>query len=425
MIDLNFITQGITNGNIYLEQVFNGNEFAIGAVIAGVAGFSAYMIRELPVMVWFIIKKHLTTTLSVNNTQASYHLIMRYLLHQGLSNESRAIKLGNGLDGYNDNTIKEVGYGSQFFWFKNQPIIVNIRSEELGSAASIVKEFVTIRKLGRSHKLFDDLMKDMYNSKDQDKTRYYKWEYYDQTLISEQPKHDLNKVILSNINRINLMNVINTFITKEDWYLKHNIPYQLGILLYGPSGTGKNRTIQGLAAYLNKDIIFVEDVSNLISASQSVKNGIIVVDEVDTLDLRKSDYIKDNNSSSKSSLGKILSALDGGVVNHGRIIILTTNHRDVLDSAMLRPGRIDLQLELGNLDVDMFKEMLRNFFTEIPDFTSIIDKLSPAQLQNDIMMGKSLDSILKLYINDSKRVSDGIDAKTRDVNNKAYRRNFN
>ena len=100
----------------------------------------------------------------------------------------------------------------------------------------------------------------------------------------------------------------------------------------------------------------------------------------------------------KKTLGKVLNALDGIITNHGRIIILTTNHKEVLDPALVRPGRIDLQLELGYLCSETLNSLLARFF---PDYKkrdlSVKAGISPVFVQNDIILGLTESEIIHKY----------------------------
>jgi chaperone BCS1 len=398
-IDLNIISTLIQAANTYLETVLNGNDFAIGVVWGGLSGVGMYIAKDIPFTVYHFLIKHLTTKLEVNNTQESFHLLMRYLMRQGLSDNSRTLRLSNGRHGENKNTTKEIGYGRQLFIVRGRPVSIHIEKEE-GGQSKIVKEFITIRKLGRSHKMFDELLDDIQHNRDASKLRYYRWDWDDRILVTEQPRFDLSQVILSEDNRRDVLETVDKFIANEQWYLQHNIPYQLGILLYGPPGTGKGVLTKALAGYLSRDILMVDDVADLTKAAESAPSDcIIMADEIDTMGLSKRDEDDSGEKDKKTfGMGKILTALDGGIVNHGRIIVMTTNFHETLDDALLRPGRVDLKLELGHLTTEMFSDMIEKFYPDnvMTEGYNIQDGISPAYVQNLIMLGKTPDEIMKV-----------------------------
>ena len=170
---------------------------------------------------------------------------------------------------------------------------------------------------------------------------------------------------------------------------------------------------------MDRDICFVDHEAALIKAAQTVKNSIIVVEEVDTLagekrdesnsslTLEKKDEVSGEDkffrSLNKRVLGKILNALDGIFSNHGRIIIMTTNHADILDPALLRPGRIDLQIEVGHMCSETLNSFLKRFFSDYePRHINIKDGVSPAEVQGDIILGMGPKALIKKYSHERK-----------------------
>jgi chaperone BCS1 len=88
-----------------------------------------------------------------------------------------------------------------------------------------------------------------------------------------------------------------------------------------------------------------------------------------------------------ANLSDILNAIDGIQSNHGRILILTTNCIEELDSALLRPGRIDLKVEVGYVDNFILNQFMEKFYkgVQIHQGFKIRDEISSAYLQNLIL----------------------------------------
>jgi chaperone BCS1 len=91
----------------------------------------------------------------------------------------------------------------------------------------------------------------------------------------------------------------------------------------------------------------------------------------------------------KLTLSGLLNAIDGVAASEERIIFMTTNHRDRLDSALIRPGRIDVQMELGLSDPYQAEKMFVRFYPEsgtsmARSFAGYIGdkKMSPAEIQD-------------------------------------------
>lgn len=199
------------------------------------------------------------------------------------------------------------------------------------------------------------------------------------------------------------------FLNNKRWYEDKGVPYTLGLLLHGVPGAGKTSTIKSIAKDTNRHILniklsantTVSQLNNLFYSSQVhvVQNGvnkvydipidkrIIVLEDIDCLTevvLQRSEgntnqhkqEIKQSQTSNlgintgipmdyntsldneKLTLSNILNILDGVLEQPGRILIMTSNHPDKLDKALLRPGRIDIVVHFDFCRKHEIKEII-------------------------------------------------------------------
>ncbi len=183
-------------------------------------------------------------------------------------------------------------------------------------------------------------------------------------------KRTMESVILPADLKEQLLDDVNNFLGKETarWYATHCIPYKRSYLFYGPPGTGKTSTITALASYTDRNVAYlhVSDPkmtdSLLKKALQTVPNkSVVVLEDVDAL--FGSDRTKLENI--PLSFSGLLNALDGIGGKDASIFVLTTNHIEKLDPALIRPGRVDMQLEYPAVITDeQIEQMFKQYYPQ-------------------------------------------------------------
>lgn len=394
----------------HLLSITGGSDMVSAFVFMSLVGAVTYGFKTIFSTVTKIAQKQLTTTLRVNSFYGVYHDIIEYLYDHGVGKKSRTISLANKAYDYENEKdgklIKGIGKGTHYSFIFGVPVKIQISEETSGTT---VFQYLSITKLGRSHKFFNkffnEIKSKVENNRDTTKTRVRNLSREAVSLgVKSQPKQDISTVIIPDSTKRKILNGLDTFINSEDYYIKNYIPYQYGILLYGPPGTGKTSLIRAIAGYLNRDIIIADCVNTFKRANiQFTPNDIIVLEEVDTIGLKNRDEEESELADimTKNLLGKILTEMDGIQTNHGRVLIMTTNHIEDIDKSLLRPGRIDCCIEVGYLTNETFFKMLDKFsisYTKSNEKTfEIKEEMSPAMLQQAILEGLNIDEITELF----------------------------
>lgn len=216
-----------------------------------------------------------------------------------------------------------------------------------------------------------------------------KWEGSDSKNVRK-----LDTVVLPKDIKDDIKTDLELFLNSEEWYTHRDIPYTRGYLLYGYPGTGKTSLIKALSVYFKKHIAFlmlsnVSSDNELIELLQSIdyKTTWLVMEDIDSMlelvksrdteDETKSDFVSITDESkdkekkpiqkSTLTLSGILNGLDGVFSAHGRIMFMTTNKPEVLDQALIRPGRCDVKKQFNYCDHTQIKELYNMFFDrEVP-----------------------------------------------------------
>ena len=153
-----------------------------------------------------------------------------------------------------------------------------------------------------------------------------------------------------------------------------------GVLLVGPPGTGKTLLAKAIAGeagvpfYSISGSDFVEmfvgvgasRVRDMFEQAKKTSPCIVFVDEIDAVGRHRGAGLGGGNDEREQTLNQLLVEMDGFEVNSGIILIAATNRPDVLDPALLRPGRFDRQVVVNNPDVKGREEILRVHVRKVP-----------------------------------------------------------
>ncbi|WP_300073860.1 AAA family ATPase [uncultured Ruegeria sp.] len=180
------------------------------------------------------------------------------------------------------------------------------------------------------------------------------------------------------------------FYGASNWYAERGVPWRRGYLFYGPPGTGKSSLIRALASDLSLDIASL-DIGRVTLTDDDLreammyapKGSLIAIEDVDAVfTLREG-----GEKRSGVSFSGLLNAIDGVAAQEGRALVMTTNHKEKLDPALIRPGRADVHTELGLAGAATARRLYERFFPGERDLARVFEarlghhKHSPAQIQ--------------------------------------------
>ena len=146
-----------------------------------------------------------------------------------------------------------------------------------------------------------------------------------------------------------------------------------GVLLYGPPGTGKTHVVRAVAHHTSCTFIRVSGselvqkyigegsrmVRELFVMARTMAPSIIFMDEIDSIGSTRIDSSRGGDSEVQRTMLELLNQLDGFEASQNIKVIMATNRIDILDPALLRPGRIDRKIEFPNPNAEARKEILK------------------------------------------------------------------
>ena len=187
-----------------------------------------------------------------------------------------------------------------------------------------------------------------------------------------------------------LQEVVN-FLKNPDMYTKLGAKIPKGIMLVGPPGTGKTLLARAVAGEADVPFLHISGsefeemfvgvgasrVRKLFADAKKKAPCIIFIDEIDAV-ARKRSFSTSGHDENAQTLNQILVEMDGFEENNNIIIIAATNREDILDPAILRPGRFDRRVFVGNPDVGGREAILKIYAANKP-LASDVDLKSIAQ----------------------------------------------
>ncbi|KAK3015098.1 hypothetical protein RJ639_006778 [Escallonia herrerae] len=195
---------------------------------------------------------------------------------------------------------------------------------------------------------------------------------------------DVKKALIDDLDR---------FVTRKEYYKRVGKAWKRGYLLYGPPGTGKSSVYSNLE--LKKKLM------------ATTNRSIVVIEDIDcSADIKDHDHRMGN---SRLTLSSLLNFIDGLWSSCGdeRVIVFTTNHKDRLDPALLRPGRMDVPIHMSYCKNKGFRILAENYlglkdfhwlFDEIEALLEVVE-VTPAEMGEELMKNEDADVALSGVVN--------------------------
>ena len=163
------------------------------------------------------------------------------------------------------------------------------------------------------------------------------------------------------------------FLRQPDKYLALGARIPKGVLLVGPPGTGKTLLAKAVAGEAGVKFLsisgsdFVEmyvgvgasRVRDLFEQAKKQSPAIVFIDEIDAVGRQRGSGLGGGHDEREQTLNQLLVEMDGFAANEGVVVLAATNRVDILDPALLRPGRFDRQVFVGLPDIKGREEILK------------------------------------------------------------------
>lgn len=405
-IDLGaLLPAGWENSNSVLAQtagaMLSNPYFSAGAglwvlTVAGMLG------RQASVMATTLMRRKLVVSLEVSNRDSGYEWMLRWLASQrSFKVQQMSVLTRTSAFDYSsaDRQRTECLFGPcpnlrHFFFYEGRPLtLTRRRRDNVGpSYDGEVFETLEFTTVGTSPVFLQNIMKAAQlhaEMEDSNHTVVYMNGGSNWTRQARpRSRRAIQSVVLPGGMSDFILSDVRKFLDSSAFYKQLGVPYRRGYLLHGPPGCGKTSYVMALAGELRLSISLLnlsnrnlndESLTSLLNNAHM--DSIVLLEDID----------RAFSNECNVTMSGLLNALDGVGAQEGRLVFMTTNHVEMLDPALIRPGRADVKIEVGLLDVDQAQRMFRKFYPAAPDamvatFGSEVPPrvISAAQLQSHL-----------------------------------------
>lgn len=251
------------------------------------------------------------------------------------------------------------GYGRHIVKFRNAFIAVNREKHNTANMnTGEPHEIVQLTTLWAHRHIFEQVFSEAHAlaaKANEGKTIVYSARGMEWAPLGDpRKKRPLDSVILDEGIKDSVVGDVKDFLSRQQWYVDRGIPYRRGYLLFGPPGSGKSSFIQSLAGELDFGVAMINlsemgmtDDKLAYLLTKLPKRTLLLLEDADAAFTNRRQRDADGYSGASVTFSGLLNALDGIAAGEERLAFLTTNHIDRLDPALIRPGRVDMMMRIG------------------------------------------------------------------------------
>lgn len=366
-----------------------------GLGAAALFALAGQLVGKIPEGLLSLLVRGFTVRLEVTGNDKGYEHLLRWLSQHAGAGSTRTLKLAVGAAG---DLVAEPGYGSHLLWEGGPLIVTRTFDADVESSRywGSVPERLAITAFGRSaaRARLVAMIGRMQGSREDVGPGVRVWHVGSWLPLPHQIKRTLDSVLIDPEMKEEILGHTRWFFENERWFHARGVPYRCGYLFTGPGGTGKTSMVTALAAHFKRPI-YILNLSTVLNDNDllnafmmAAANAIILIEDVDAAntaarvaaappepekapaDPRVPSPPGSEPERKGVTLTGLLNALDGVAASEGRLLIMTSNHPERLDPALVRSSRIDKRWELGPLTPDLVEEMAERFFPDEPAFAA-------------------------------------------------------
>lgn len=373
-------------------------------ILSGIVGGVAYKLLGFARSGFALLKRYCVTTIEINSHANLYYKFDSYVTSK--------IKKNRIIELHSEETPQLLGSGLHYFFLKGTLCLLykSIKTDcPNGGVIKTLHLILLTRNLNKIQDLINEVV-----SYDNSERNYLEIQNNDTYDCWNEPrkisKRSLDSIVIDKNIKANLLEDIQSFLKKEEFYRNKGIVWKRGYCFHSVPGAGKSSLIRAIASEFDikiyaLDLSVVNDTtlrslltglnkfrtpSPIGNKSYKIKDSVslLVIEDIDAIFDQRENKIPD----SKLTFSGLLNVLDGLNSTSGIITIITTNHLEKLDPALIRSGRIDKVVQLDLPTDDLIREMIGRFIDNKEDQQIVFDEIKSEGL---ISMAQIQDKLVK------------------------------
>lgn len=368
----------VTSLLLALKGVMHTQLFA-GGMLVTLAGSLIAWGRNIPTRFMAVVKRRFMVQVDIVSTDPLFGYFSRWLNDHPSTKKSKLLTASMNTDhgrslpsSSDDDDLPPVYFtpapGTHLLWVGGRPMTLTRERKEIPGKGEYggFQETFTIRAAGRSSGAVRKVLEDARDlSYEREKlVEVYALRYGDWRSVMSLKPRPISSIFLRDGQLERIVADLQGFLAAEPWYNERGIPWRRGHMYEGPPGTGKSSIVGALAGHLrlNLYILSINDKGmtdeKLLSAVQDIyPKSILLLEDVDAVVSGR-----EVEGDSGVTFAGLLNALDGVTSKPGVVTIMTTNHPERLDPALVRKGRVDLREHFGVATEQQAYRMFQHFY---------------------------------------------------------------
>lgn len=373
------------------------SDFFAGGLALGAFGMAVAMMRSVLMMLYRLVLRRIWVSLTLDNRSEAYRHFIIWMENSAVLDKSKHVRLTDGRWVGGTKGFAPAP-GRHWFTYKGKLCYLDRELNEKAKVGAAYDqrpmEVLKVTVLfGHVSTIVGWINEGKRIAKNGDRIgpglHILKGDYWDS--IGDIPRRSLDTVLVDDDRIENVVADMRWFYGAQDWYAERGVPWRRGYLFYGPPGTGKSSLIRAIASELVVDISSM-DIGRATLTDDDLreammcapKKSLIAIEDIDAIFSKR----KKGETRSGISFSGLLNAIDGVAAQEGRALIMTTNHKEKLDAALIRPGRADVHMELGLINAMTARRLFDRFFPEQRELSERFmltlgeERFSPAEVQS-------------------------------------------